>query len=53
METIQKNGLTVAKVLHDLINDDVLPGTNIQADDFWLSFEKIINELSPINKLVS
>ncbi|PWQ97501.1 malate synthase G [Leucothrix arctica] len=50
MQTIQKNGLTVAQVLYDLINDDILPGTDIRTDDFWLSFETIINDLSPINK---
>ncbi len=28
----------------------MLPGTNIKSDDFWSKFEKIVHELSPINK---
>ena len=27
-----------------------LPGTNIKSDDFWNKFEKVVHELSPINK---
>ncbi|RVU86601.1 malate synthase G [Leucothrix sargassi] len=50
MQTIQKNGLTVAQVLYDLINEDILPGTPVSEDYFWLAFEKIINDLSPINQ---
>lgn len=50
MNPIQKYGLSIAPVLYNLVNDEILPNTNIAADDFWLSFEKIINDLSPINK---
>ena len=28
----------------------MLPGTGIRSEDFWNKFEKIVNELSPINK---
>ncbi|MDC0525342.1 malate synthase G, partial [Pelagibacteraceae bacterium] len=29
---------------------EVLPGTDITSDDFWMKFEKIVHELAPINK---
>ena len=50
MSVIDKNGLKISLVLFDFINNEVLPGTNIKSDDFWDKFEKVIHELSPINK---
>ena len=50
MSVIDKNGLKISLVLFDFINNEVLPGTNIKSDDFWNKFEKVVQELSPINK---
>ena len=50
MSVIDKNGLKISLVLFDFINNEALPGTNIKSDDFWNKFEKIVHELSPINK---
>jgi len=50
MSVIDKNGLKISLVLFDFINNEVLPGTNIKSDDFWNKFEKVVHELSPINK---
>jgi malate synthase len=50
MSVIDKNGLKISLVLFDFINNEALPGTNIKSDDFWNKFEKVIHELSPINK---
>ena len=50
MSVIDKNGLKISLVLFDFINNDALPGTNIKSDDFWNKFEKVVHELSPINK---
>ena len=47
---IQKGGLQVATSLHDLIADEILPGTGVDADAFWSSFEQIINDLAPRNR---
>ncbi len=47
---IQKGGLQVASSLHDLITDEILPGTGVDADAFWSSFEQIINDLAPRNR---
>ena len=50
MSVIDKNGLKISLVLFDFINNEVLPGTNFKSDDFWNKFEKVVHELSPINK---
>ena len=50
MSVIDKNGLKISLVLFDFINNEVLPGTNIKSDDFWNKLEKVVHELSPINK---
>ena len=50
MSVINKNGLKISLVLFDFINNEALPGTNIKSDDFWDKFEKVVHELSPINK---
>ena len=44
------NDLKVDKTLFDFINNEVLPGTNINQDNFWKKFSKVVHEISPINK---
>ena len=50
MKFISKNELKINKTLFDFINEDVLPGTDVNSDDFWSKFAKVVHELSPINK---
>ena len=49
-ERVQKGGLQIAKVLYDLVANDIAPGTGLEPDDFWASFEKVVAELAPKNK---
>ncbi len=49
-ERIKKGGLQIATVLHDLVANEIAPGTGIEPDAFWASFEKIVNTLGPKNK---
>ena len=42
--------LTISKHLQDFLENEVLDGLDITKEHFWSSFEKIINEFSPINK---
>ena len=49
MSITKKNGLKISSDLYNFINNEVMPGTNIDSDKFWDSFEKIVHELSPIN----
>ncbi len=45
----QCHGLQVATVLHQFIEDEVLPGTGIASDHFWKGFAQIVNDLAPKN----
>jgi len=44
------NDLKVDKTLFDFINNEVLPGTDINQDNFWKKFSIVVHEISPINK---
>jgi malate synthase len=52
MSLIEKNGLKINSSFFEFINEEVLPGTNIEPEDFWNKFEKVVNELSPINRIL-
>ena len=47
---IQKGGLQIAESLYELVAQQMAPGTGIDADAFWASFEEILNDLAPKNK---
>ncbi|PCI50459.1 MAG: malate synthase G [Alphaproteobacteria bacterium] len=47
---ISIGNLQVSAVLHDLIKNDVLPGTGISEGQFWSGLEDIVNDLAPKNK---
>jgi len=49
-EYIQLDGLQVAKPIHDLVNNDILPGTGIDATQFWQGAASIITELGEKNR---
>jgi malate synthase len=50
MSLIEKNELKINSKIFEFINNEVLPETGIQSEDFWIKFGKVVNELSPINK---
>ena len=50
MSLIDKNGLKINSVLYEFINREAIPGTNINSENFWKNFEKVVHELAPINK---
>ncbi len=50
MKKITVNNLKVDDQLFNFINDEVIPGTNIEPNNFWDSFDKVVHELKPINK---
>ncbi len=43
------HGLKVATVLKDFVDQQVLPGTGIEADSFWAGFGALVHELAPRN----
>ena len=50
MNKIKKHGLQINSGLFNFINEEVIPGTDVDSDDFWFKFEKVVHELAPINK---
>ena len=50
MNAINKNNLKINKALFDFINNEAIPGTDIDQEDFWSNFEKVVHELAPVNK---
>jgi malate synthase len=42
--------LGVAKVLHDFVNDEVLPGLAVTPDQFWSGLSGIVHDLAPKNR---
>ncbi|MEE3850070.1 malate synthase G [Gordonia sp. LSe1-13] len=44
------NGLQVATVLYDFINNEALPGTGVDQDSFWAGAASVIADLSPRNR---
>ena len=50
MNKIKKGNLTISSVLLEFVNKEVIPGTNIDAEDFWKKFDIAVHKLAPINK---
>jgi malate synthase len=45
----QVHGLQVANELHTFINEQVLPGTGVDATTFWQGFDALVADLAPKN----
>jgi len=50
MTTVSKDILSIDQSLYDLIVNDIIPGTGIDEDKFWESFQNILQEFIPKNK---
>lgn len=50
IDRVSKAQLQIAAPLYNLIENDILPGTNIHSDQFWSSFSKTAHELAPVNQ---
>ncbi len=47
---IKINNLQVSENLSNFVNDELLKGTNISSENFWLGMEKTLDELAPKNR---
>jgi malate synthase len=47
---IRKGSLLVAQVLHDLIEQRLLPGSGVDSEAFWTGFEHVVNTFAPRNR---
>jgi malate synthase len=43
-------GLSVAKVLHDFIGKETLPGTGVPEAAFWARLDRLVHDLAPRNR---
>jgi malate synthase len=43
------DGLAIDKVLYDFVNDEVLPGTGVEAGKFWSGFAQLLRTHGPRN----
>ena len=50
MKIVDKNGLKISSTLFDFVNNEAIPGTGVNSEDFWLKFSNYVHELAPINK---
>ena len=48
-ERVQYGSLQVAKELDELLAGEILPGLNVTIDEFWISFNEIVEEFVPRN----
>lgn len=44
------HGLKVAPVLQRFVDSDVLPGTGLDSQTFWVGFAALVHDLAPINR---
>ncbi len=49
-ERVQVGGLQVARELHDLVAQELVPGTGVDADTVWSELGRIVSELGPRNR---
>jgi len=49
-ETVAVEDLTVARILHDFIEDEALPGTGVDPARFWSGFAATFRALAPENR---
>jgi malate synthase len=47
---VEVGNLRVARVLHDFITNEALPGTGIDPDSFWSGVDKVVADLTPQNQ---
>jgi len=49
-DRVSVGSLRVARVLHDFVNNEALPGTGIDPDAFWSGVDKVVTDLTPRNE---
>ena len=49
-DSIEIGGLKVDKILYDVVQNEISPGTGVEPDEFWASLGEIVAELAPKNR---
>ena len=42
--------IKISKPLYDLVNQEIIPGTGINTNNFWASLGAIVKDLEPKNR---
>ncbi|MHA6325760.1 malate synthase G [Roseivivax sp. CAU 1753] len=50
VERVERLGLQVDRILCDFIETEALPGSGIEAEDFWSGLGALIEEMTPVNR---
>jgi malate synthase len=50
VERVSVAGLKVAKILHDFVVNEVIPGSGIEAAAFWQGLDRIVHRFGPVNR---
>ena len=46
-DRVTVGNLRVAKVLHDFVTNEALPGTGLDPDSFWAGVDKVVDRPDP------
>ena len=49
-ERVEKSNLQVAKPIYNLVTEQIIPGTDMDPEQFWDGFSAIIEDLAPVNR---
>ena len=49
-DRVETGGLSVAKCLHDLVEDEIAPCTGVEPGAFWRALASIVRDLGPKNR---
>jgi len=49
-ERVSIGGLQVARVIYDLVEQEIAPGTGVESGHFWSELESILDEMVPRNR---
>lgn len=49
-DRIREGGLQIAPVLHELLENDIAPGTGIAPSQFWQGLDSLVRDLAPKNR---
>ena len=50
MKKVSVNNLQISEELVKFVNEEVIPGTNLDVNKFWKGFDEAVHQLTPINK---
>jgi malate synthase len=50
LDHVESGGLRIARVLHDFITTEAMPGTEVDPATFWAGFATLVHDLAPRNR---